>query len=404
MNAKELSAYGVWAYDAIWALARAVEGVNTQIDSKSTDESSSESKSANAGVSHIRKKLLNKLVKTRLKGLSGDFQIVNMTVPLLKAFEIENVIREGERRVGFWVKGVGITREIMHSASSHNNLRNYNAAVGDISIMAERSRYVDFTNPYTDIGVGTIAKRKNNKDMWIFAKSIGVDLCLVTVVFFILTGLLIWAIEKPTNKDFEGSPSEQLGTIFFSTIFFSSGEKLSSNLSRFVMLIWAFLVLILTSSYTATLASMLTVQQIGLASKAFVGYQTGSLVERNIANNINYKDYRLCPYSSAEEYADALTKGSKNGGVDDILDEMPYIKAFLSKYSADYAMVDSASSTNGFGFAFQKGSPLVPDMSTAIAELREDGRLEMLEKKWYNKPPSLVNQETQPKLQVLKKF
>ena len=129
------------------------------------------------------------------------------------------------------------------------------------------------------------------------------------------------------------------------------GQKLSSNLSRFVMFIWVILVLILTSSYTATLASLLTVQQIGLASRgANVGYQTDSFVERAIASNLNFMDYSLRPYSSAEEYADALSKGSKNGGVDGIIDEMPYIKAFLSKYSPDYAMVDSASTTNGFSF------------------------------------------------------
>ncbi|WOG95091.1 hypothetical protein DCAR_0314393 [Daucus carota subsp. sativus] len=492
----ELSAYGLWAYDAVWALAKAVEGVDTQIDLKSIEGQSSESTSADSEVSHTGKILLDELVKTRIKGLSGDFKTVNRTVPILQAFEIVNVIREGERRVGFWAKGVGITRDIMHPASSNNDLKviiwpggsivtprgmhikklrvgiphntafkefisqendpqtsmirpigfcvdvfqaalellpynvmyefipsanvtgetegTYNdllyqiylqridAAVGDISITAERSLYVDFTTPYTDIGVGTIVKIKTNKDMWIFTKPIGADLCLMTAVFFILTALLIWVIEKPINKDFQGSPSEQLGTIFFSTLFFSSSEKLSSNLSRFVILIWALLVLILTSSYTATLASMLTVQQIGLASNAIVGYRTSSFVERNTVSNINYKDYRLRPYSSAEQYADALSKGSKNGGIDGILDEIPYIQAFLSKYSADYTMVDSASSTNGFGFAFPKGSSLVHDISRAIANLREDGRLEMLQKEWYNKPRSLVSQETLAKPQVLK--
>ncbi|KAK1370029.1 hypothetical protein POM88_036121 [Heracleum sosnowskyi] len=123
------------------------------------------------------------------------------------------------------------------------------------------------------------------------------------------------------------------------------------------MLTWAFLVLILTSSYTATLASMLTVQQISLAPKgADLGYDQSDVVKRYVVR-------------------------SKTGGVDGIIDEMPYIKAFLSSYSPDYAMVDSGSTTNGFGFAFSKGSPLVPDISRAIAKLREDGTLEMLEKK-----------------------
>lgn len=44
----------------------------------------------------------------------------------------------------------------------------------------------------------------------------------------------------------------------------------------------------------------------------------------------------------------------------------------------------------------------MPEITRAIAKLREDRTLEMLEKKWFNKPPSLLNQETQPKPQVLK--
>ena len=40
------------------------------------------------------------------------------------------------------------------------------------------------------------------------------------------------------------------------------GEKVVNNWSRFVLIIWAFMVLILTQSYTASLASMLMVQQL----------------------------------------------------------------------------------------------------------------------------------------------
>lgn len=57
--------------------------------------------------------------------------------------------------------------------------------------------------------------------------------------------------------------------------------------------------------------------------------------------NLNFKDDRLKPYSSPEEYADALTRGSKNGGVSAIIDEIPYIKIFLAKYPGDYVMIAS---------------------------------------------------------------
>ncbi|PRQ33922.1 putative ionotropic glutamate receptor [Rosa chinensis] len=123
--------------------------------------------------------------------------------------------------------------------------------------------------------------------------------------------------------------------------------KLSNNLAKFVVIIWVFIVLILTSSYTATLASMMTVKQIHLNSIGNnIGYQSGSLgaiVNFNIAGNHSY--------ISAEDYFDALSKGSKHGGVAGIIDEVPYINIFLGKYTDDdFSMIKTSSYTNGFAF------------------------------------------------------
>ncbi|XP_040364690.1 glutamate receptor 2.9-like [Rosa chinensis] len=50
-------------------------------------------------------------------------------------------------------------------------LGNYDAAVGDITIRANRSLYVDFTLPYTESGISMIVpiKDKNDaKNTWVF--------------------------------------------------------------------------------------------------------------------------------------------------------------------------------------------------------------------------------------------
>jgi ionotropic glutamate receptor len=125
-----------------------------------------------------------------------------------------------------------------------------------------------------------------------------------------------------------------------------------------VVIIWVFVVLILTSSYTASLTSMLTVQQLQptltdvnelIRRGDYVGFQEGSFVSSEL-KKMNFDDSRLRSYSTPDQYAQALSKGSANGGVAAIFDEIPYLKLFLSQYCDSYAMVGPIYKDAGFGF------------------------------------------------------
>ncbi|XP_071687637.1 uncharacterized protein [Rutidosis leptorrhynchoides] len=237
---------------------------------------------------------------------------------------------------------------------------------------------------------GTLA-RINQNDMWIFLRPLDVDLWLSTICFAMLTGIAIVAIESMHQGSLR-SPTQQIGATFWfilMTLFFTQREKLASNLAKFVAFVWLSVVLILISSYTATLASLLTVEQFEFASKGgTVGFHGGSFVSGVIVENYNFEDYRHRPYYSYEAYADALSKGGKHGGADAIVDEVPYIKMFLGRHSSDYAMLSSEPITSGFAFIFQKGSPLVRDVSRQIAKIRENRTLERIEKEWFEKESS----------------
>ncbi|KAL5548984.1 hypothetical protein UlMin_004215 [Ulmus minor] len=239
----------------------------------------------------------------------------------------------------------------------------FDAVVGDTTIIANRTLYVDFTLPYSDSGVTMVVKMKadQQKNIWIFLKPLSWDLWLTTGVAFIVTGLIIWVLEHRTNTEFRGPPDQQLGTIFwfsFSTLVFAQRERLMNNWSRFVLIIWIFVVLILTQSYTASLASLLTVQQFQPAvvdvselirNGYAVGYQKNSYVENFLLTELNFNKSNLRHYSSPQEYDEALSKGSKNGGVDAIFDEIPYIKVFLAKYCYKYVMAGPTYKSDGFG-------------------------------------------------------
>jgi hypothetical protein len=117
---------------------------------------------------------------------------------------------------------------------------------------------------------------------------------------------------------------------------------------------WVFVVLILTTSYTANLTSMLTVRQLQPATNDwtendYVGVQEGSFVE-NILEEVGFVGIKFRRYTTIDQYADALNKGSDNGGVKAIFDEVPYLKLFLSRYCEGYSMVGPIYKSGGFGF------------------------------------------------------
>jgi len=137
-----------------------------------------------------------------------------------------------------------------------------------------------------------------------------------------------------------------------------AGERIVSSLSRLVIIIWLFVVLILTSSYTASLTSILTVQQMKptitsveslRASGAPVGYQDRSFVREYLQDQLGIDPKNLKNYSTAEGFADALTNGPDNGGVAAIFQEIPYVRLFLSK-QCGYTMVGPTYRTGGLGF------------------------------------------------------
>jgi len=106
----------------------------------------------------------------------------------------------------------------------------FDAAIGDITITSNRSRYVDFTLPFSDMGVGTLT-RNAKKSMWIFLDPLSADLWLTSAGFFFVLGFVIWFIEQPINEEFQGSTRQQIGTALwfsFSTLVYAH-RKLSKS-------------------------------------------------------------------------------------------------------------------------------------------------------------------------------
>ncbi|KAK4744431.1 hypothetical protein SAY87_010743 [Trapa incisa] len=271
----------------------------------------------------------------------------------------------------------------------------FDAAVGDIAIVTNRTRIVDFTQPYAASGLVVVAPfKKLNTGAWAFLRPFSLQMWAVTAAFFIIIGMVVWILEHRINDEFRGPPKQQVTTILwfsFSTMFFAHRENTVSTLGRAVLIIWLFVVLIVNSSYTASLTSILTVQQLSSSVKGVdslrmtsdpIGYQVGSFAEHYLIEELGISKSRLVALGSPEAYAEALRKGpGKEGGVAAIVDELSYVELFLSSQCA-FRIVGQEFTKSGWGFAFPRDSPLAVDLSTAILTLSENGDLQRIHDKW----------------------
>ncbi|KVD98118.1 Extracellular solute-binding protein, family 3, partial [Cynara cardunculus var. scolymus] len=183
----------------------------------------------------------------------------------------------------------------------------YDAAVGDIAITTNRTRLADFSQPFIESGLVVVAPvRRSNSSTWAFLRPFSPLMWCVSGLFFLALGAVVWTLEHRINDEFRGPPKKQIVTIIcFSTLFSSYkssfalfrndqcvilldlGENTLSTLVRIVVILWLFVVLIINSSYTASLTSILTVQKLSspikgidglMASKDPIGYQENSFV------------------------------------------------------------------------------------------------------------------------------
>ncbi|KAK6934202.1 Ionotropic glutamate receptor [Dillenia turbinata] len=270
-------------------------------------------------------------------------------------------------------------------------LKKYDAVVGDISIVANRCQFVEFTQPYTEGGLVMIVpvKAETSNREWLFMKPFTNGLWILTGAVNVYNGFVVWLIERNYNTELKGSLLTQFGTLIwisFTTLFTLQSDNLHSNLSRWAMVIWLFVALIITQSYTASLTSMLTVQRliptvvdvetlkknndmVGCAGRSFVG--------EYLVDVLGFSSDQIKNFTS-DDYPEAF----HNGQIKAAFLEVPYAKVFLAKHKKEFAAVPPKYEVGGqLGFAFPKKSLFLADLSEAVLNMSESGKLRDLEKR-----------------------
>ncbi|PWA34596.1 Extracellular solute-binding protein, family 3 [Artemisia annua] len=140
--------------------------------------------------------------------------------------------------------------------------------------------------------------------------------------------------------------------------------RIRNKFSKVVLVMWLSMLFMVLQIFNATLSSWLTLDLLRPPWSAVetVGYQEGSFIKDLINKRYNFSGKNVKPLHSAEEYKNALS----NGSVDVILDELPYIELFLSRYGSEYIKYGPVKQEPGFAFAFPIESPILQPFSRAV--------------------------------------
>lgn len=88
--------------------------------------------------------------------------------------------------------------------------------VGDIAITTNRTKIVDFTQPYAASGLVVVASvSKRNTGAWAFLRPFSPQMWGVSAAFFVFIGIVVWILEHRMNDEFRGTPKQQLITILW---------------------------------------------------------------------------------------------------------------------------------------------------------------------------------------------
>ncbi|XP_023535728.1 glutamate receptor 2.8-like isoform X1 [Cucurbita pepo subsp. pepo] len=268
-------------------------------------------------------------------------------------------------------------------------LKNFDAVIGDIAIISRRYEHAEFTHPYSEAGLVMIVPTTNdtsNKAL-LFTKPFTVTMWILIAVVTVYNGFVVWFIERGHYPEHDGSMLDEAGAMFFSsftTLFSLHGNRLHSNLSRMAMVAWLFMALVVTQTYTANLASMLTVQKFKATisnietlqkMNAYVGNGRGTFVKRYLEEVLEFPTKNIKNYTAQDDLAEAL----RNQEIAAAFLEVPYAKLFLARFCNEFMISGPTYHVGGFGFAFPRGFPLLHDVNKALLKVFESGKYRELE-------------------------
>ncbi|MDX1799480.1 MAG: transporter substrate-binding domain-containing protein [Marinobacter sp.] len=254
------------------------------------------------------------------------------------------------------------------------------ASVAALTVTAAREEVIDFTHPFHTTGLA-IAASQQGSTVWSSVKRLFSWQFLVALAalvgLLLLVGVVLWLAERGKNKEmFGGSPAQGIGASFWwaavtmTTVGY--GDKAPVTLAgRIVGLIWMFAAIILISSFTAAIATSLTVSQLETSVKGVDDLPDVRVATVTHSASADYLTQRGIGFTARDNLESAL-KALASDRVDALVYDKPILQYLVrEQYPDQIRVLPNTFERQDYAIALPDGSklrePLNQTLLTIIA-------------------------------------
>jgi polar amino acid transport system substrate-binding protein len=275
--------------------------------------------------------------------------------------------------------------------------RQFDVAIGAITITPERVARVDFSYPAHRSGVAVaFPKRTGPIAAVIFygrAVRQHVSLIAVTMALLLLTGALMWGFERKRRTATQSTDSSV--TSFFDGVYWAVvtmttvgyGDKTpKTRVGRFVAVLWMLASLALISLVSTTLVSSMTAERLEAGSigndSDLAGKRLAAVVS---SSGAEYLDRQHLPYTKYATLQDALT-ALASGRSDAVVNSVGALQFMISTQFYGVIPLPSGLLAPAYmAFALPPNSPFKKPLDRAMVRITGSPGWRLLEDSYFNR-------------------
>ena len=269
----------------------------------------------------------------------------------------------------------------------------------DISVAAltatpEREAVVDFSHPFYITGYAIAVPERGNT-IWLavkrfFSWEFFTALLALTAVL-LLAGFLLWLAERHRNPAmFGGKRREGIGASFWwaavtmTTVGY--GDKAPVTLmGRVIAIVWMFASIIIISSFTAAIATSLTVSQLETSISSLDDLRDARVSTVGDSASAAFLDNLSIHHANSQSLNDSL-QALADGKVNAVVYDAPIMRYEVKqKYRDSISVLQKTFVRQDYAFALPNNSPLRKKINQEIIEIISSDDWQSLVNKYLDK-------------------